>query len=322
MASTRLPALLVGTGLVLGSGVALAPGAWAAGSVTAPGTGTVYASDQRVGLSARVDARSGATQLHLVEPGGADHTVDSAGASLVAQTLTFAFDTDCPAYPGTSCAGRRPARNGTWTVRLTGGATATSTFSLRVPPAAPQGVQARATSPRQVVVTWDRGTEPDLTGYSLTTADGRRLADGDSSCSDGTCRTVLTYDTDGPSTDSVVVRAERACPDCDADLTASSAPVSVDRPAPPAPAATPDSQPSDGAAPATSGGATSGSGTPSGAASGGPSAPSGGTGSGGGSSPASPGSGGAGPGPSSSPGTTTGAAGTGPSAGAAPAGTT
>lgn len=256
MRARRLPALVLGAGLVLGPSVALAPAAWAAGSVLTPSAGTVYETDTTVELTARVEARSAATEMRVVDPSGAGRTVRTAGPSLTAQTLRFGLETDCPAL-GADCTGRRPARNGTWTVQLTGGATDSRTFELRIPPRAPDGVRAEATGPRTVVVTWPRGAEPDLVGYTVLSGDGSRLPAGDSACDAGTCRSTVTYAADGPSTDSVVVRAERACPGCSV-LTASSSPVSVTRPAG-APAG-PGSGPAPGGDAPGGGGADAGTG--------------------------------------------------------------
>lgn len=272
--SSRLAALLTGAALVAAPSLALAPAAHAAGTVLTPGSGTVFDSDTSVRIEARVEGRSAATELRLVDPTGAARTVDTAGAALTAQSLTHTLDTSCPEYPGTPCSGRRPARNGTWTVQLTGGASDSRTFVLAIPPRVPSGVRAEATGPREVVVTWDRGVEPDLVGYDVVAGDGRVLAPGDTACAGGTCRTVVTYDTDGPSTEAVAVRAARAaCPDCDARLTATSGEVAVTRPAPPAAESPRGADPAPGApgeggaasptagAPAGGSGGTSGSGS-------------------------------------------------------------
>lgn len=263
--SSRLAAVLTGLALVAAPSLVLAPAAHAEGAILTPGSGTVFDSDTSVRMEARVEARSGATELRLVDPTGTARTVDTAAAALTAQTLVHTLDTSCPEYPGAPCGGRRPARNGTWTVQLTGGATDSRTFVLAIPPRAPSGVRAEATGPREVVVTWDRGAEPDLVGYDVVAGDGRVLAPGDTACAGGTCRTVLTYDTDGPSTESVGVRAARStCPDCSGRLTATSGEVSVARPAPPA--AQPPRGGTDPApgAPAEGGTASPSAGAPSG----------------------------------------------------------
>ncbi|MCU1692993.1 MAG: hypothetical protein JWM64_2084 [Frankiales bacterium] len=262
MDGRRVTALLVGAGLALGPAALLAPAAYADGTITTPGAGTAFMDDTTVRVEARVDARTAASTMQLVEPGGTVHTVDTTGQSLQAQTMSFGLDTSCPDYPGLTCSGRRPAPNGTWTVRLTGGATDTRTFSLRIGPQAPQAVTASATSPRTVAVTWDRGPESDLTGYTVVDGDGAKLADGDEVCAGGTCRTTITYDTDGPRTEALAVRAARACPDCAAPLTATSGVVRVARPGPP-PAPRPE--PTTGG----DGGGTTGGGTTDGGTTGG-----------------------------------------------------
>lgn len=226
--------LAAAVALLLGPSLALAPSAHAAGSITSPGGGAVFETETAVRLEARVEARSGTTEMRLVDPLGTARTVATAGTSLSAQTLAHVFDTACPEYPGAACAGRQPARNGTWAVQLTGGSSDSRTFVLRVAPRAPAEVRAEATGPREVVVTWRRGAEPDLRGYDVVDGSGRVLAPGDTACPGGTCRTVVTYDADGPSTDVVAVRALRAtCPDCDSTVSTTSAEATAQRPGPP-----------------------------------------------------------------------------------------
>lgn len=318
MRAARLPALLLGSGLTLVPVLALASPAYAAGAITTPGDGTPYDDpESSVRLEARVEANSGTTSMQVVEPGGAAHTVGSVGRSGAAQTLAYTFDPSCPTYPGLSCSSR-PAVNGTWTVRLAGGATDSRTFSLRLPARAP-AVSGTATGPRTVVLTWPRGDESDLLGYTVVDGSGTKVADADDACSGDTCRATVTYDEDGPRTETLAVKVARACPDCGGPLTTTSAPVRVDRPAPPAsepatqggstgggePAggtgsSTPGSTGGSGTAGSTSGGGSgtsgtgtsgSGTGTGTGGTTGSGGAPAGGTGGTGSGSGQTPGSG-------------------------------
>ncbi|GAB3660247.1 hypothetical protein GCM10027589_21890 [Actinocorallia lasiicapitis] len=65
-----------------------------------------------------------------------------------------------------------------------------STFVLAVPPSAPSGVQAKV-SGNKITVSWNRGGEPDLTGYSVTTSLGGGKSVGVGSCG-GRCTTTLS----------------------------------------------------------------------------------------------------------------------------------
>ncbi|MEU4229356.1 hypothetical protein AB0F17_34100 [Nonomuraea sp. NPDC026600] len=136
-----------------------------------------------------ISARTGVMQLNMgvyVEgPSTAKQKVASGGAN---QTLSGTFDaTSVP--------------NGTFNVilkgELTGTTYATSTFKLRRPAAAPDNVAAALEGTKKIVVTWSKGSEPDLQSYEVATSQsgivGRLPAD--SACSGSSCKAVLAVPT-------------------------------------------------------------------------------------------------------------------------------
>ncbi|MEV1245051.1 hypothetical protein [Nonomuraea sp. NPDC049750] len=100
---------------------------------------------------------------------------------------------------GTFDAGSAP--NGTFNVvlkgEITGSTYATSTFKLRRPAAAPDNVAAALQGTEKIVVTWSKGSEPDLQSYEVATSQsgivGRLPAD--SACSGSSCKAVLAVPT-------------------------------------------------------------------------------------------------------------------------------
>jgi hypothetical protein len=203
-------AALLTAGLVL---LPAAPAAAASG-ITAPGEGEVVAADAVVPLRAVVDGPVlRPSELRLQAPGSDTDQVVAVQSSPDGGELAYDFDTACS---GRLCADRSPAVNGTWTVRLSGGASDERTFVLRIPPAPPAEV---AVEPAEagVVLSWRLGAEPDLTGYAVEDGAGRVVRDevGLDACdADGTCRVELPEDRGAWS-----VRAFRsACPDCRDDL--------------------------------------------------------------------------------------------------------
>ena len=155
-------------------------------------------------------------------------------------TLEFTYDPGCPQFPGTPCSGR-PAANGTHTIRLRGtSSTVEKTFTMRVPPRKPTGVNATKTGDRQITVRWDRGNEPDLAGYDLFT-------NGDTAVARGISPDRTEYVVDYPETgyegqkSFYVVANRRTCPGC-SDTVASprSDTSSAELHAPPPPPPSPD----------------------------------------------------------------------------------
>ncbi|MFG1680957.1 hypothetical protein ACGFNP_12390 [Nonomuraea sp. NPDC049269] len=179
---------IVATALVAGS-IVLGGSAQAAvvmrqgaspGEITSPSDGQVVTSG-----SVPISARTGVMQLNMgvyVEgPSTAKQKVAGGGAN---QTLSGTFD-----------AGSVP--NGTFNVilkgEITGTTYATSTFKLRRPAAAPDNVAAALEGTEKIVVTWSKGSEPDLQSYEVATSQsgivGRLPAD--SACSGSSCKAVL-----------------------------------------------------------------------------------------------------------------------------------
>ncbi|MEO6205578.1 MAG: hypothetical protein ABIO67_09375, partial [Mycobacteriales bacterium] len=268
---------LAGLSLTLGA----AP-AYAAGNITDPVDGATFTSDTTVRIKASINTTT-KTDLRLQAPGGADVVVDSGNGTVTngSAALGYNMDTSCASYPSGQCTGRVPAVNGTWLVRLSGGATDSVSFVLRIPPAKPTGVTASEQGYRAATVTWRKGAEPDLVGWTLY--DNGAVAQdgiGFGACSGGGCSTTVTYDRDGTGAHAYsLVAKRRTAPGSsetlssarsdEASATLASPPPP---PPPPPPSASPSSSPTAGSG---SGGAVSPS--PGATASSG----SGGTGSGG-----------------------------------------
>ncbi|WP_433513415.1 hypothetical protein ACQP2T_59185 [Nonomuraea sp. CA-143628] len=156
----------------------------APGEITSPSDGQVVTSG-----SVPISAHTGLMQLNMgvyVEgPSTTRQKVAGGGAN---QTISGTFD-----------AGSAP--NGTFNVvlkgELTGSTYATSTFKLRRPAAAPDNVAAALQGTEKIVVTWSKGSEPDLQSYEVATSQsgivGRLPAD--SACSGSSCKAVLAVPT-------------------------------------------------------------------------------------------------------------------------------
>ncbi|MEO3889139.1 hypothetical protein [Nonomuraea sp. B5E05] len=150
------------------------------GQITSPADGQVIS-----GSSVTVSARTGMIQLNMglyVEgPATPRQKVAGGGAN---QTLSGTFDA-------------RDAPNGPFTVTLKGELTgreyATSTFKLRRPAETPGNVNVARQGADKVLVTWTKGSEPDLQSYevsnTLTGIVGRLPADG--ACAGSSCRAAL-----------------------------------------------------------------------------------------------------------------------------------
>ena len=181
------------------------------GTITSPKSGTtgrtvLYTSPTRVQLRATASG-PGETDLLLRAPSGKpDQKVDRFAGSLVPTdhaTLSYVLNTDCATFPSPKCTGSVPAPNGVWTVVVTGTAGAggaSQTFTLKVPPRVPAAFTARASGARQIAFTWTRGTEPDLTSYTLYDGAGKvvRALPAADACTGSSCSYVLTYPADAP----------------------------------------------------------------------------------------------------------------------------
>ncbi|MFC4112664.1 hypothetical protein [Nonomuraea zeae] len=176
--------MIVAGSIMLGSGSAQAAvavqQAGSAGQITSPSDGQVVS-----GSSVTISARTGLMQLRMglyVEgPSTPSQKVAGGGAN---QEISGTFD-----------AGSAP--NGTFTVTLKGEITqtryASSTFKLRRPAEAPGNVNASLQGTTKVVVTWSRGSEPDLQSYEVSNSQSGivgRLA-ADSACSGSSCKATL-----------------------------------------------------------------------------------------------------------------------------------
>ncbi|MCW2570203.1 MAG: hypothetical protein JWO88_261 [Frankiales bacterium] len=248
---------LSGIGLLLAAGPA-----YATTGITSPGNGVAFTSDTTVHIAATLDKNSGSADLRLTRPGSTAETVASASSSLTSgASLGYDFDTaTCATYPS-SCSGRAEAPNGQWTVTLVGGSRTldTSTFTLRIPPRAPASLSAQADGYRAVVLTWPKGQEPDLTGWTVY-ADGSQGQDvGTDACSGTSCSTTVTYAQDGTGDHTYSLVAHRTvAPNSTDTLDSSQSPqASATLDAPPPPSPTPADN-SGGTTGGTSGGSTGG----------------------------------------------------------------
>ena len=263
MTGRRRLAALALLGPLVGSGlVAMASPAYAAG-ISSPSDGVTFTAQTTVRIRADVSTTN-RTELRLKSPTGAEQVVDSGAGTITnnAVSLAYDLDTDCATYPSPSCSGRAPAVNGTWGVRLAGGATDSSTFVLRIPPRAPSSVAARAEGYRAVVISWVKGDEPDLVGWSLYGDGG--VIDGDiglGSCSGTSCSTTVTYASDGTGQHTYELSARRTVSPGSTETleSARSAEVTATLTSPPPPSPSPAPEPATGGTDgSTTGGTTEG----------------------------------------------------------------
>lgn len=265
---------LSGAGLLL-----TAAPAYAGGSITSPGNGVAYTADTTVRIRADINGTTKVTlSLKSPVPGSSPQAVDSGQGTLTSDTpppLAYDLDTSCATYPSASCSGRAPALNGVWTITLSGGANDTSTFTLRIPPKAPGSLSARADGYRAVVLSWPKGAEPDLTGWTVY-GDGGVVQDniGTDACTSTTCSTTITYAQDGTGAHTYSVVAHRRTAPGSTDTLDSgqspqaSATLDSPPPPPPSPEPSPEASPSGGTpsggsaggtTPGSSGGTSTGS---------------------------------------------------------------
>ncbi|MEV0381816.1 hypothetical protein [Nonomuraea sp. NPDC050643] len=194
------------------------------GQITSPSDGEVVS-----GSSVTVSARTGLMQLNMglyVEgPSMPSQKVAGGGAN---QTISGTFD-----------AGSAP--NGTFTVTLKGEITGTRydsrTFKLRRPAEAPGNVNASKQGTEKVVVTWSRGSEPDLQSYEVSNTQsgivGRLSAD--SACSGSSCKAALAVPSKAVGQKvGFTVKAFRGDGDGGSIGSGESAPAYITFPAPPA----------------------------------------------------------------------------------------
>ena len=177
----RLGAVLLAVPVAVGVMVlGLTSPAQAATGITAPGTETIT-EGSTVKVSAQADNVLNAV-LQIAAPGSDEFETIASGGNLLGTThLSKTVGI---------------ARNGVYKVRLRGGLTGATydsrSFTVRVPPATPDGLRTSAAGGK-VVVRWKRGLESELTGYQIaatgTTARTRSVRD---ICADTECRTTIT----------------------------------------------------------------------------------------------------------------------------------
>ena len=275
--------LLVRAALVLplAGGALLAAAGPAAADISAPGDGVTYTNREvNVAISASVPQSTTQSRLVLKAPDGGSRELDAAGNRdtfnrYPAQTLSGNLDTDC-ATADCSAGQVKPAMNGTWTVQLSGASSDSQTFVLRIPPKAPTAVSAETTAFREVTVSWTRGAEPDLTGFTLLDGGGSVVSDGigTGACNGTRCTTVVRYGEDDSGERVFTVRAHRStAPDSGDRITSDdsgSASATLQPKAAPQPEPTTD--PGTGGTtgdPGTTGGSTTGGSTTGGSTTGG-----------------------------------------------------
>lgn len=211
-------ATLLRLGLVvpLSGAALLVAAAPASAAIVAPGPGTTYTAGTTVAIEASVPQSSSQSTLTLKGPDGAVRTLATSGdrdslGRYPSQTLRGSLDTDC-ASADCSPGQVKPARNGTWTVQLSGAQSDSQAFVLKIPPKAPASVRAQTTAFREITVSWTRGSEPDLTGFTLYDGSGAVLRDGigTGACSGTSCSTALSYGEDDSGERTFRLRAHRA----------------------------------------------------------------------------------------------------------------
>ena len=263
--SRRHWALLAGAPVAAGLLFALPAPAYAAATIS-PANGTVYTSNTTVNISAKPDSNC-AGELDLQYPDGTKK-----------QLRTFSAN-QSPSY-GLATSGQP---DGVYTIVLQeksalfcSGHTYSSKFTLQIPGAAPQNLQATSLGSGQIQLTWDANTEPGTVGYAILNPDNNYqpydigkpyLTNSDAKCG-SSCTTVLQFDPNTAATYDFAVASERSCPGCGSDPVASppsdAASASVAPPGSPSPSPTTSgsgsTSPSGGST--NSSGGTSGGSTP------------------------------------------------------------
>ncbi|HVE73960.1 MAG TPA: hypothetical protein VNA30_02570 [Mycobacteriales bacterium] len=289
-------------------GILVAAASPAAADITDPVAGATYDSETTVYIRAEIPKSTTTTDLRMHvpgEPAANERLLARRGPSSEAGILRYNFDTGCATFP--TCSGRAPARNGTYQLTLSGGTSHRTTFVLRIPPRPPTSVQARTTAYREITITWQKGDEPDLTGFLLTTGDETVIKQlGLDACSGTDCRTTVGYNQDEFGERSFAVKALRSTAPGSTENIASSrsavASSQLEAPPPPPPPPPSSAEPSPTPSSGGSGSGSTGSGSGSG---GGPPITGGGSGTGSGSGSGS-GSGASGGGRTTGPITNTG----------------
>jgi hypothetical protein len=145
----KVGAVLLAAPLAMGFSILAMPGsANAATSITAPSDGAVIRSGSQITASAHIDPSLGVPLYGKLTVSGAA----APGAASGWTNISLAIDI---------------SHNGRYNLTLSGGASASSHFTVAIPPASPSGLSATK-SGSKVTVSWNRGTELDLTGYRVS----------------------------------------------------------------------------------------------------------------------------------------------------------
>lgn len=219
----------------------LAGPAHAEGFVTAP-TEPVTAHGA-VTVTGDVDAAErDRLELRIGAPGQSPQVVAQLGPAATtdsARTLSASLDTATCGI--VAVCGRGTAANGTYAVDLLAvrppelgseeRVLATGSFVVDVPARVPAEVAAEVTAPRQVTVSWARGTEPDLRGWQVGDGAGRTQTVAPAACDGDTCATAFSYGAGDSGARTYSVVATRACAGADCDpvpsVAASTGPVDI-----------------------------------------------------------------------------------------------
>ena len=270
--------LRLGVGVVLAavSGV-LCVGVGPAAAAISSFPAAAYTSNTTIVIQASVARSTTQSILTLIDPSGASKQIaittgkDVLG-SYDAATLSYNLATTCEQVSTNACSGDHPARNGTWAVKVTGDAANADAkqFRVDIAPRIPAGVTAASTDTRQITVTWQVNTEPDLQQYDVVDGAGNQLRTVDAqSCAGATCSSTFGYASNASGARRFAVSATRTAPAQDSGMLTS--PASSTQTAtlgsPPAPSAAPSGSPTTGA------GSTSGQGPGAGGTSGSSGAP-------------------------------------------------
>ncbi|MFC4908958.1 hypothetical protein [Actinomadura gamaensis] len=169
--------------------------AGASTGIVAPQNGSVITSGSQVSVRAHYDFAF-QMQLRAKIPGSGDSFLTSGGV----------FDHSLSAPLSLN-------RNGRYTVYLKGSQTghvyASSSFTVRIAPAAPSGVSA-SVSGGKIRVSWNLGYEDDLTGYSVSASGAGSTSGSVSSlCSGSSCSASIPVGS-GSGSVSVQVQARRS----------------------------------------------------------------------------------------------------------------
>jgi hypothetical protein len=196
--------------------------AWAEGFVTVPPEPVT--THRVVTLTGDVDATErDRLELRLAAPATAPQvvaTLDPAATTDRARSLSAELDTGACGQ-GAVC-GSGTAPNGSWEVQLVavrppelGGeerVLATAALVLDVAARTPAGVRAEVTAPRQVTVSWVRGTEPDLLRWQVSDGAGvSKDVEPDGACDGDRCSATFGYGGAEGGTRTFAVAATRAC---------------------------------------------------------------------------------------------------------------